>query len=180
MERFEGRVVAATNKDVDELRREGKFRDDLYYRLCSDIIEIPPLRLRIEEEPGELQVLLEHIVEQMIGPSDEVVSRVAEVIHEDLPPRYSWPGNVRELEQCVRRVVMAREYSGDQKERSGPPGDAMEALYRRMDSEEIEAREVLARYCQILYERHGSYQEVARLTGLDRRTVARHVCGDEE
>ena len=180
--RFEGRVVAATNQAVDELRREGKFRDDLYYRLCSDIIEIPPLRLRIRQEPAELESLLTHIVDQMIGSAPEIVDRVLTVIEEQLPRNYPWPGNVRELEQCVRRVVMAQEYGGDRKVSaiSQGSGDAMEQLYRQMDDEEIEAREVMARYCQILYQRHGSYQEVARLTGLDRRTVARYVAGEEE
>lgn len=173
--RFEGRVVAATNQSVEELRREGKFRDDLYYRLCSDIIEIPPLRLRLRQDPAELQSLLTHIVEQMVGSAPEIVDVVRTVIDEQLPRNYPWPGNVRELEQCVRRVVMAREYKGDRTVLAASQGDSMKALYGQMDAEEIEAREVMARYCQILYARHENYQEVARLTGLDRRTVTRYV-----
>lgn len=173
--RFEGRVVAATNQSVPDLRSRGKFRDDLYYRLCSDIIEIPPLRLRIRQEPAELESLLTYIVDQMVGPTPGLVDRVLTVIEEQLPEDYPWPGNVRELEQCVRRVVMAQEYRGDQMVAEVGDGDSMKRLYREMEAETIEARDVLARYCQILYERHENYQEVARLTGLDRRTVTRYV-----
>ena len=52
--RFSGRVIAATNRPLGALRREGRFRDDFFYRLCSDVIEMPTLRRRIAEAPGEL------------------------------------------------------------------------------------------------------------------------------
>ena len=51
--RFEGRVIAATNRSLAELRSAGAFRHDFYYRLCSDVIEVPPLRLRLAERPEE-------------------------------------------------------------------------------------------------------------------------------
>ncbi len=176
--RFEGRVVAATNIAIDELRRERRFRDDLYYRLCSDIIEIPALRGRIKEDPEELRRLLSHIVENMIGDSQEIVDRVCAVIEEQLPPDYSWPGNVRELEQCVRRVIMAREYRGDSAIGSAPASDPMEQLGQKMAMEKLEVRELVSTYCQILYERHQNYEEVGRRTGLDRRTVKKYIRGE--
>ena len=60
--RFKGRVIAATNRDLHALRREGTFRDDFFYRLCSDQIELPTLRLRLQESPSELEMLVRHML----------------------------------------------------------------------------------------------------------------------
>src|SRR6185295_2591919 len=65
--RFEGRVIAATNRSLDALRAEGKFRDDFYYRLCSDVIEVPSLQQRLDEDPSELDVLLAFILRRIVG-----------------------------------------------------------------------------------------------------------------
>jgi DNA-binding NtrC family response regulator len=179
-ERFEGRVLAATHRPLDELRAQGRFRNDFYYRLCSDVIEMPTLRQRIDEDPRELKALVEHIVEGIIGaPVDSLVRQVLRTIRQDLPDDYAWPGNVRELEQCVRRVILRRDYRGDTFATMTIPvevgtGD-MAALFEAMDRGELEARELLGRYCRVLYERHGTYEEVARRTGLDRRTAKKHV-----
>ena len=79
--RFHGRVIAATNRDINESRSQGRFRDDFFYRLCSDIITVPPLRQRLEEDPNELDALLSHTVERMVGnPSPELVAMVHNVI----------------------------------------------------------------------------------------------------
>lgn len=172
--RFEGRVIAATHRDLGQLRRERRLRDDFYYRLSSDVVEVPPLRARLDEEPRELGVLLEHLVRRIVGARDaEVVERVRAAIARDMPAHYAWPGNVRELEQCVRRVLL--------RGRCGPeagPGvvDAeAEALLSALRAGAMEARELSARYCALLHGRHGTYEEVARVTGLDRRTVRKYV-----
>src|SRR5262249_37326051 len=60
--RFSGRVIAATNRSLDALRAEGKFRDDFYYRLCSDVIEVPSLATRLREDPSELDRLIAFIL----------------------------------------------------------------------------------------------------------------------
>ena len=60
--RFRGRVIAATNRPLDQLRASGQFRDDFYYRLCSDVITVPSLRQRITEDPRELDDLIAHLV----------------------------------------------------------------------------------------------------------------------
>ncbi len=180
-ERFEGRVVAATNRPVDELRRDGELRDDLYYRLCSDVVEMPPLRLRIDQDPDELRRLVTHIVDRSLDGSEQIVERVLDVIDEQLPDDYPWPGNVRELEQCVRRVVVARQYTGDPcADDDAEPDDPVERLTHRVDDEQLEARELVRAYCQLLYDRHENYREVGRRVGLDRRTVKRHVTYSED
>ncbi len=165
---FRGRIVAATNRPIDELR-QGRMRDDLYYRLCSDVVEVPPLRTRIAEEPEELHVLVDRIVHRMIGADSEaLVGRVLDVIDERLPSGYRWPGNVRELQQCVRRVLVTGDYIPGASSGEGGLAESIEA-------EEVTARELVARYCAKLYARHGTYEGVARIVDLDRRTVKRHI-----
>jgi transcriptional regulator with AAA-type ATPase domain len=164
---FRGRIVAATNRSIDDLR-DGRMRDDLYYRLCSDVVEVPPLRVRIAEDCEELDVLVDRIVHRMIGHSDrQLCERVLEVVRTDLPDGYRWPGNVRELEQCVRRVLVTGEYAPDAARSAG--------LAESIAAEELSARELVARYCAKLYRRHGTYEGVARIVDLDRRTVKKHI-----
>jgi DNA-binding NtrC family response regulator len=175
MARFSGRVIAATNRPLDELRAAGSFRDDFYYRLCSDVIEVPPLERRLREDDRELDVLLAFILRRIVGDdSPEMRAMVCEAIHVGLGPSYPWPGNVRELEQCVRRVLLTRRYSGD---RLGPRTSREpdgEDRFLEVVGDET-AKGLLVRYCKALYVRHGTYEEVARRTGLDRRTVKAYL-----
>jgi len=171
--RFDGRVIAATHRDLDAARRDGRFRNDFYYRLCSDVIEVPPLRVRLAESPEELVALTSHLVERIVGqPDDAVVERVVEVVRDDLPPDYAWPGNVRELEQCVRRVLLTDRFGPDP---AGGHAVAGGDWIDRAKAGSLEARDLVAHYCAALHERHGTYEEVARITGLDRRTVKKYV-----
>jgi DNA-binding NtrC family response regulator len=176
--RFAGRVIAATNRPLDDLRANGRLRDDFYYRLCSDVIEVPSLAARLREDPAELDALLALILRRILGrdAGDADVralhARAREVIDRDLGPAYPWPGNVRELEQCVRRVVLTRAYPGDRLLR-GKTGDRDMRLLEAAGEET--AKGLLTRYCAALYAVHGSYEEVARRTGLDRRTVKAYV-----
>ena len=95
------RVVAATNRDLEQEVEAGRFREDLYYRLNVIPIEAPPLRERRQDIP----LLVEHFVarfnrlrkKKIKGVSDEVMARFA---------RYAWPGNVRELENMLERMVI--------------------------------------------------------------------------
>jgi DNA-binding NtrC family response regulator len=172
-QRFSGRVIAATHRPVGRLRREGRLRGDFYYRLCSDEIVVPPLRQRLAEDPAELDLLLRHLVGRLAGePVPEIVERVREVLLRDLGPGYAWPGNVRELEQAVRRVLLGGRYAGDA---GAVSGGRLQALTQGIESGTLQADELLSGYCALLYERHGSYEEVGRRAGLDRRTAKRHV-----
>jgi len=169
--RFEGRVIAATNRSLDALRSSGAFRDDFYYRLSSDIITVPPLRQRLAEDHDELDDLIKMSVERIIGETaDSVVAVVRETLARDLPRDYAWPGNVRELEQAVRRILLTGAYKGE-----AASGGELNEIIRKIESGTLEGRELLARYCRILYKRFGSYEEVARRTSLDRRTVKKHI-----
>jgi transcriptional regulator with AAA-type ATPase domain len=171
--RFNGRVIAATNRPLDELRQKGQFRDDFYYRLCSDIIVSPPLRQRVQEEPRELENLIGSILRKMVGEAAAPHARlVREALVRDLGGNYPWPGNVRELEQAVRRIIITRHYRGDT---AAAPSGHLEQLMADIDSGTMDAQALLADYCALLYRRHGSYEEVARRTKLDRRTVKKHI-----
>ncbi len=171
--RFRGRVIAATNKPLGELRLQGLFRDDFYYRLCSDIIKIPPLRQRIQEDPGELEELLAHLLARMTGEiSGDALEMVRNVIEASLGKNYAWPGNVRELEQAVRQILVTRRYEGDHK---AVAPDLRSQLFSGIESGDWDADRVLSAYCTLLYERHGTYEEVARRTNLDRRTAKAYL-----
>ncbi|UCF67142.1 MAG: sigma-54-dependent Fis family transcriptional regulator [Acidobacteriota bacterium] len=172
--RFEGRVIAATNRSRVQLKREGKLRDDFFYRLSSDVIEVPPLRVRLEEYPRELDQLVQLLLARMTGrSSEELTARVLERLRQSLPADYPWPGNVRELEQALRRILLRGVYRVEaaQDDRS----DRNESWLKRLSAGELTASELLERYCWMLHARHGSYEAVARLTALDRRTVKKYV-----
>jgi DNA-binding NtrC family response regulator len=168
--RFAGRILAATHQKLPKLRAEGAMRDDFFYRLCSNVIEVPPLRVRLSESDDELPELVAHLCLRITG-SDDLASEVTAALARDLGARYAFPGNVRELEQCVRRVLMTGACARDDK--AARTGE--HALTRAIEAGELTAEALLDRYCALLYARSHSYVEVARITGLDRRTVKKHV-----
>jgi DNA-binding NtrC family response regulator len=171
--RFNGRVIASTNKSLDELRKKGLFRSDFYYRLCSDCIMVPSLYDRIRENPNELDLLLNNIIYLLTGEeSGELVSLIRESIRSTLGDDYPWPGNVRELEQAARRILLTKEYSGD---RVLPEQGTKQRLVAGIDKGDLNAQELLSGYCAMLYERYGTYEEVSRRMNLDRRTVKRYI-----
>ncbi len=171
--RFAGRVIAATNRSIEELRKEKLFREDFYYRLCSDVIVMPTLHKRLAEDPGELDLLLRHTVNRMVGYDAPVMQAfVKERIRKCLPGDYHWPGNVRELEQCVRRIMLTGSYMAD----SSANNDDLEARIRdNITRQEYDADGLLTDYLALLYRRHGTYEEVARRVRMDRRTVKKYL-----
>lgn len=170
-EKFHGRVIAATNQPISQLRKEGKFREDFYYRLCSDVIEVPPLRKRLEENPEELQEILTFIVERIVGkPSVALVEEITGFINDQAPQNYHWPGNIRELEQCARQIMLNGMYRWQRMESTESHG-----LMNDLTNASMTAAQVLAGYCAALYKKHGSYEAVAKISDLDRRTVKKYV-----
>jgi DNA-binding NtrC family response regulator len=165
--RFRGRIIGATNKPLEKLRAAGQFRDDFFYRLCSDVITVPPLRQRMQEEPGELDGLIALIVKRLTGTVE-----LAALTRAALPARHAWPGNVRELEQAVRQILLTRKYSGNL---STVAPDLSSRLQAGIHNGSLDADALLAGYCKLLHERHATYEEVARRTNLDRRTVKAYL-----
>ncbi|KPJ95519.1 MAG: Fis family transcriptional regulator [Gammaproteobacteria bacterium SG8_11] len=172
VKRFEGRVIAATNQSIYELRKQGKFRDDFYYRLSSDVVEVPPLRVRLQEAPGELKQIVRLLISRMLGTKEnaELVANVLSKLTNSLPRHYPWPGNVRELEQAVRKIIINNEFS-DQSTTEMLTKDWLDD----MKQGQLSAQELLSHYCYMLYSRFGTYEEVAEKTALDRRTVKKYI-----
>lgn len=97
---FEARVVAATNENIEEAVRKGKFRDDLYYRLNVISVEIPPLRERPEDIEPIAEDILKYLLKEMKLGKKEISVEVLKILKS-----YSWPGNVRELRNALERAV---------------------------------------------------------------------------
>jgi len=95
------RVVAATNHDLHELIKTGRFREDLYYRLNVFPIRVPPLR----ERQADILLLADHFVEVYGKANSKRVRRISTPAI-DMLMNYHWPGNVRELENCIERAVL--------------------------------------------------------------------------
>ncbi len=171
--RFAGRVIAATNRPIIDLRRQGKFRDDFFYRLCSDVITVPTLRQRIEENPTELDQMVNLLVTRMTGQErPNKTDMILETLKKDLPKDYQWPGNVRELEQAVRSILLKRHYYGDAMVTDIDLGDN---LVQKIYAGTLGAKELLKQYCHLLYMRYGTYEEVARRAKLDPRTAKKYL-----
>lgn len=98
------RVVAATNKDLEKMVEEGKFREDLYYRLNVVPIQVPPLRERPEDMPALVRILTKNICSEQGIPPREIDPNVV-----DLLKKYTWPGNVRELFNLLERLLTSVE-----------------------------------------------------------------------
>jgi len=99
--KVDSRVVAATNQDLASRVREGKFREDLYYRLNVIQVVLPPLRDRIEDVP----ILAEHFIGRYAAKNGKTIRGLTRAAFAALEA-YPWPGNVRELEHAVERAVV--------------------------------------------------------------------------
>jgi two-component system NtrC family response regulator len=99
--RSDVRVIAATNRNLEEAIRKGTFREDLYYRLNVVTISLPPLRERKEDIP----LLVEHFLEKHNRENKKNVTSLSKEVR-DLLRHYDYPGNVRELENIVERAVV--------------------------------------------------------------------------
>lgn len=172
-ERFSGRLIAATNRPLDQLRKTGAFRDDFFYRISSDVVRLPSLRQRLAEDPAEFRLLVEHVVARIAGPAEsDLPARVEKSLLDRPGIAHPWPGNVRELEQAIRRVILAGAYDAPLPPADLPAENALACEFLRGN---LKADDLLSRYCSILFDRFGTYEEVARRAGIDRRTAKKHV-----
>jgi DNA-binding NtrC family response regulator len=157
------RCVAATNKRLEDLVKEGVFRPDLYYRLNVFAIDLPPLRERREDIP----LLAAHFVEKFASQMNRPVPRVSSQAL-DLLIEYSWPGNVRELENAVERALLiSREpelQPSDFPFQSRPAAPGAEAARSLEDMERQHIQKVLE-------ETGGNLSRAARILDIDRTTL---------
>jgi len=162
------RVIAATNKELQQQVKEGKFREDLYYRLNVVTINVPSLRERM----ADLPLLFDHFLKRHSRRMGKTIAAHENVM--EMLAAYSWPGNVRELENVVERAVTLNT--------TGvlAPSDFAEELHRPQKSpalfphelvslEEIERQYIL----HVLDRLNGNMSRAAELLEIDRRTLYR-------
>ncbi|HEX8800339.1 MAG TPA: sigma-54 dependent transcriptional regulator [Terriglobales bacterium] len=156
------RIIAAANKDLEQLIEEGKFRPDLYYRLNVFHIELPPLRERREDIPP----LVDHFVRKFSREMNKKISRVSPAAM-NLLQQYPWPGNIRELENAVERAMVVaqepdlREQDFTLKSRNG----AIIGGPRCLD--DVEKEHIL----RVVDECSGNQTRAAEVLGIDRVTL---------
>jgi transcriptional regulator with PAS, ATPase and Fis domain len=173
---FHGKMVAATNRDLGQEIRKGTFREDLYYRLCADVVTTPALAEHLREDPATLGDLVRFITKR-IAPDEHVqlTQEILQWIDQNLPPDYHWPGNIRELEQCARNIMIRNHYQPALPVSESTPVNAAEQLARQIHELELTADELLTQYSRIAYAKTGCYKHAAERLGLDRRTLRARV-----
>jgi DNA-binding NtrC family response regulator len=165
--RVDVRVIAATNRNLEEAVREGAFREDLFYRLNVISIHVPPLRERKEDIP----LLVSHFIEKFDFESGKRVEGISEEALQILL-EHDWPGNVRELENVVERAVIINK-GGIILPKDLPPHLVTEAEAKiphaasQKTLQEVERVHIL----ETLTENAWNIQRSARILGIDRTTL---------
>jgi transcriptional regulator with PAS, ATPase and Fis domain len=174
--KFQGKLIAATNKNLAAKIEDGSFREDFYYRLCSDIITTPSLREQLDDCPGDLGNLVLFLTRRIAGEDTNGLARqIEQWIVKNLGVDYPWPGNVRELEQCIRNILVRQQYRPRSVAKPAGSADARQELAAAFVAGSLTADELLSRYCTVVYSQTQSYEEAARKLKLDRRTVKSKV-----
>lgn len=159
------RVIATTNKDLKQAIREGKFREDLYYRLNVLPIYLPPLRERKEDIP----LLVQHFLEKYSRQNGLRIKSLSKKCL-DMMMQYEWPGNVRELENVIERAVVMSEGETIFPENislSSPVQKMGLSFPEEITLEEMEKRLIL----HTLQRTGGNRTEAAKILGISVRTV---------
>ncbi|HEY9250193.1 MAG TPA: sigma 54-interacting transcriptional regulator, partial [Rariglobus sp.] len=172
---FQGKIIAATNRDLAAEIRAGRFREDFYYRLCSDLIRTPSLREQLDDTPDELPGLVGYVATRLLGEGEgEAFARETVAwIGKNLGTDYAWPGNFRELEQCMRNLLVRGSYRPAALAEGG--GEDWNTLLR---GGRLTAEDVLRRYTRQVHSQSDSIEETARRLDLDRRTVKARLRSD--
>jgi len=163
------RVLAATNRHLQTLVNEDKFRSDLYYRLNVIGINLPPLR----ERPEDIEILAQHFIKKFANRMRKPIAALAPEVLQRLR-HYAWPGNVRELENVIERAVAltvsptleVADLPVSLREASNPL-----SVSTRLPLKEIERQYIL----ETVNACNGNYDEAARLLGIGRTTLWRKL-----
>jgi DNA-binding NtrC family response regulator len=164
------RLIAATNRETDEAIKDGKLREDLFYRISAITIHLPPLRERREDIIPLAQSFLKTYAAQagrvLTGYSDAALERMRE---------YDWPGNVRQLQNEVQRAVLMCEGNeiqvSDLSLRSSKTDETFDTSFTLMEGMERNA------IVQMLKETGGNKLETARRLGIGRQTLYNKIKG---
>jgi len=164
------RIIAATNRPLEEMVAAGKFRRDLFYRLNVVAVRVPPLRERKDDVP----LLVRHFLEKRLarGVGRRVTGISPEALH--MLQRYDWPGNVRELEHTIDRACTLGHTERIEPEDLTPA--ILDSLKSRAEApgQSIQEMEVAA-IRRLLEEHEGDTARVAEVLGFDRSTLYRKL-----
>jgi DNA-binding NtrC family response regulator len=172
------RVVAATNQDLERAIREGRFREDLYYRLNVIPIEVPPLRQR----PDDIPLLVQHFLDVMHQDRGTRVDSISEEAMA-LLCRHDWPGNVRELENLIERLSVLRgegeirveDLPANLRERPTVALAAPSVPETGLDFREVVDQFESELIRQALEQTQGNKNRAAQLLGLNRTTLLEKI-----
>ena len=171
-ERVDVRVIAATNRDLRAMANEGRFQEDLYYRLHVIPIDLPPLRQRLDDLPA----LVDHFVHKFSQRLGKRISGVDDAAMGELR-RYHWPGNIRELENTIERAVVLTtgpKLTPDTVWVMGTtaaPTTGLPSLRLHQNVEWVE-RETIRR---ALEQSRGVKKDAAELMGLSQRALSHYL-----
>jgi DNA-binding NtrC family response regulator len=167
------RVVAATNRDLEDDIKRGRFRSDLYYRLNVIAIELPPLRDRRDDIPVFVEAFLKRIAQEHEEPLKRISDETMDAIL-----AYDWPGNVRELENALERAVVLTK--GDAIDHSAMPEKLTQRRAEPLVSERPHANPTLdvierAYITWVLQSEGGNKTRAAEVLGIDPSTLYRKL-----
>jgi two-component system response regulator HydG len=170
--RIDVRIISATNRDIKERIQQGRFREDLYYRLKVIDMELPPLRERREDIP----LLVQHFMNKL-GEGPKKILSVSEDSLKILTA-YSWPGNVRELENVIQRAMTLCRGEIIQPEdlplhmvQEADENLAEKGLRKKYTLDQLEKEYIR----KVLIEVGGNKSKAAEILGLDRKTLYRKL-----
>lgn len=172
---LEARIVAATNRDLEQAVTDGTFREDLYYRIQVIEIEVPPLRAR----GNDVLLLVQHFVERFAAASGKSVTGVTPPVAKKLLD-YGWPGNVRELQNCIERAVTLTHFNEITVEDLPDRVAAAEPASVERFPSDLEALEpmdeVERRYVLHVHRATGGNKSLsAKILGFNRKTLYRKL-----
>jgi DNA-binding NtrC family response regulator len=167
------RIVAATNRDLEEAIEEKRFREDLYFRLNVIHVELPPLRSR----GGDVLALAQHFLEGFARREGKAVAGIAPAAAQKILA-YTWPGNVRELRNCMERAVTLARFEqvvvDDLPEKVKEYQSSHVIVAGEDPSELVSMEEVERRYVRrVLDAVDGNKAAAARILGFERKTLYR-------
>lgn len=172
---FDVRILSATNRDLETAVEEGRFREDLYFRINVIQVEVPPLRAR----GSDILLLAQHFLELFAGRANREVTGISQPVAQKIMS-YSWPGNVRELRNVIERAVALTRYDNlavDDLPEKIRDYKQSQVVFGGNDPTELTTLEdVERRYILHVLETVGGNKTLAsRVLGLDRKTLYRKL-----
>ncbi|MFA5112140.1 MAG: sigma-54 dependent transcriptional regulator [Desulfobaccales bacterium] len=165
------RIIASSNRDLQEAIKAGAFREDLYYRLSVIPIHLPPLR----ERNGDIPLLADHFLRKYSLKGQREVTGISSRALKMLVD-YAWPGNVRELEHTIERIVILEDGEIVQPEHLPSFISQRQGEFQVFSDENYSLEELEKRYIQfILRHTRGRRQEAARILGINRKTLTHKI-----